>query len=65
MEQIAIEVCDVHKFFKIYHDRGRQLKDIFVYGNINKYTVNEVLKGISFSVKKGETIGLIGRNFTT
>ncbi len=62
MEQIAIEVCDVHKFFKIYHDRGRQLKDIFVYGNINKYTVNEVLKGISFSVKKGETIGLIGSN---
>lgn len=58
----VIEVCDVHKFFKVYKDRGRQLKDVFVYRNLNKYTTNEVLRGISFSVKKGESIALIGHN---
>ncbi len=60
-KETVIEVKDVYKGFKVYYDRGRTLKERFVLHN-NKYSYREVLKGISFSVKKGEAVALIGRN---
>lgn len=60
--QNVIEVHDVEKQFKIYSDRGRQLKDYFSTRGRNKYELRQVLRGISFEVKKGESVGLIGRN---
>lgn len=58
----AIEVNGVEKSFKVYFDRGKQLKDVVIFRNFNKYTRRDVLKGISFEVKKGETVALIGKN---
>lgn len=58
----VIEVNDVRKSFKVYKDRGYMLKEMVLFANRRKYEVHEVLKGISFSVKKGEAIGLIGQN---
>lgn len=58
----VIEVKDVRKSFKVYKDRGYMLKEMVLFANRRKYEVHEVLKGISFSVKKGEAIGLIGQN---
>lgn len=58
----AIEVRDVTKKFKIYFDKGNQLKERLLFKERNKYEEREVLKGISFDVKKGEAIGLIGHN---
>ena len=58
----AIEVKNVKKSFKIYYDKGSQLKEKILFRNRNRYEKREVLKGISFSVKKGEAIGLIGHN---
>lgn len=58
----AIEVKDVTKKFKIYKDRGWMLKEMVLFANRRKYEEHEVLKGISFDVKKGEAIGLIGHN---
>lgn len=60
--QNAIEVNEVKKSFKVYYDRGNQLKDAVVFRNFRKYNYRDVLKGISFSVKKGETLALIGKN---
>lgn len=58
----AIEVRDVKKKFKIYYDKGNDLKDRILFRNRSHYEDRWVLKGISFSVKKGEAIGLIGHN---
>ena len=58
----AIEVKDVKKKFKVYYDKGSTLKEKLLHASRNKYEEREVLKGISFSVKKGEAVGLIGHN---
>lgn len=61
-QQNAIEVNDVKKGFKVFHDRGYMLKEIVLFANRRKYEIHEVLKGISFEVRKGEAIGVIGQN---
>lgn len=58
----AIQVSNVKKSFKIYYDKGRTLKEKILHANRNKYEKREVLSGISFHVKKGEAVGLIGQN---
>ena len=58
----AIEVKNVKKQFKIFVDRGNTLKERALFSKRRKYDYREVLKGISFEVKKGEAIGLIGHN---
>lgn len=58
----AIEVKNVKKVFKVYHDKGNTLKERALHWSRNVYEEREVLKGISFDVRKGEAIGLIGHN---
>lgn len=58
----AIEVNDVKKAFKVYYDRGITVKDKALSRGRGRYELREVLRGISFEVKKGEAIGLIGKN---
>ncbi len=58
----AIEVHDIKKTFRVYLDKGHTLKDIVLFKKRRAYENREVLKGISFEVKKGEAIGLIGHN---
>ena len=58
----AIEVKHITKKFKIYHDKGHMLKERALHWSRNKYEINQVLKDISFDVKKGEAIGLVGHN---
>lgn len=58
----AIEVHDITKSFKVYYDRGKTLKERLVTPGRNKAETRQVLKGISFDVKKGEAIGIIGKN---
>lgn len=58
----AIEVYDITKKFKVYMDKGKTLKELTLFSKRRKYEEREVLKGISFEVKKGEAIGLIGHN---
>lgn len=58
----AIEVRNVKKKFKIYYDKGSDLKDRILFRNRSHYEDRWVLKGISFNVKKGEAVGLVGHN---
>ncbi|MBQ1339127.1 MAG: ABC transporter ATP-binding protein, partial [Ruminococcus sp.] len=60
--ETAIEVNNITKNFKVYLDKGAQLKERLLFRKRNKYELRQVLKGISFTVKKGEAIGLIGHN---
>ena len=59
---IAIEVRNVTKRFKVYLDKGAQLKERLLFRKRSRYEERKVLRGISFDVKKGEAIGLIGHN---
>ena len=58
----VIKVNNVKKSFKVYKDRGYMLKEMVLFANRRKYEIHDVLKGISFSVGKGEAVGLIGQN---
>jgi ABC-2 type transport system ATP-binding protein len=58
----SIEVTNITKSFKVYLDKGSTLKEKVLFRNRRKYEKREVLKGISFAVKKGTGVGLIGQN---
>lgn len=58
----SIEVKDVSKSFKVYYDKGNELKEKLLFWKRNSYENRVVLDKISFTVKKGEAVGLIGRN---
>mgnify|MGYP001047500674 CR=1 FL=1 len=58
----VIEVHEVHKKFKSYYDKSNNLKEKLLHRNRNRYQCFWVLQGISFNVKRGEAIGIIGRN---
>jgi len=58
----AIEVRNVKKKFRVYFDKGHTLKEKALFLLRRKYEEREVLKDISFAVKKGEAVGLIGSN---
>jgi ABC-2 type transport system ATP-binding protein len=60
--EYTIEVKNVKKKFKVYYDKGRSLKEKVLFRNRNRYEEHWVLNGISFNVKKGEAIGIIGHN---
>lgn len=60
--EIAIDVRDVTKSFKVYLDKGAQLKERLLFRKRSCYEERKVLRGISFTVKKGEAVGLIGHN---
>lgn len=58
----AIEVHNLKKMFKVYYDKGNQLKERILFWKRNKYEERWVLNGIDFEVKKGEAVALIGHN---
>lgn len=58
----AIEVHNITKAFKIYLDKGHTMKEKLLFRKRRAYEERNVLNGISFEVKKGEAIGLIGHN---
>lgn len=60
--EYAIEVNNVKKQFKVYYDKGKTMKDKVLFWKRNDAEIHQVLNGINFKVKRGEAVGLIGRN---
>lgn len=60
----AIVVNGVWKMFRLYHERANMLKEVFInlFRGGDKYDDFWALKDVSFSVQKGEAVGIIGRN---
>lgn len=62
MTELAVEVRDVWKKFRLYHERNQSLKSAFMRGRTSRHEDFWALQGISLDVEKGTTHGLIGRN---
>ena len=67
-QELAIQVRDVHKIYRRYGRRKQfaTLKSALLSGSVAREmrpdTVFEALKGVSFTVAKGRTFGIVGRN---
>lgn len=63
-EDIAIAVKDLRKSFKLPTEKAWGLKQAIFnrLKGVKGYRKQEVLKGISFEVRKGEFLGIVGRN---
>jgi ABC-type polysaccharide/polyol phosphate transport system ATPase subunit len=61
-DDYAIEVDNISKKFRVYLDEGHTFKEVLLFRNRRKYEERHVLNGISFKVRKGEALGLIGHN---
>ena len=62
MENWAIEVRDVEKYFKVYTDKGSTLAEKAIFLTRIRHENRAVLKGISFQIPRGQAVGFIGRN---
>jgi len=60
--EIAISVADISKRYQIYDASSDRLKQIFTRGRKHYFREFEALKNISFDVRRGETVGIIGSN---
>ena len=60
MDELSIEVKNVHLSYRIL--KKYSIKKIYKSFKKENIKNKEVLKGISFSVKKGEIVGIVGNN---
>ncbi len=58
----AVEINDVSKMFKLYHENVRSLKEKVLFFNKRGYEEFWALKDVDIKVKPGETLGIIGAN---
>jgi len=57
-----IEIKNVSKSFKIYHDKATTLKERLLFLRSSKADVYWALKNINLTIETGKTVGLIGHN---
>lgn len=57
-----IVVNNISKIYKMYNSPMDRLKEAFSIHDIKYHTVFRALKNISFTVKEGEILGILGRN---
>lgn len=62
MTDIAISVNHISKVYKLYDNPMDRLKESLGLSRKKKYKEHYALNDISFEIKKGETVGIIGTN---
>ncbi len=62
MANMAVEVQDVSKRFRLYHERYTSLKEKVIHIGRTPYEDLWAVNNVSFDVKEGETVGILGRN---
>ncbi len=62
MDAPVIEVSHITKTYKLYARNRDRLKDSFGIGKKKRYTEHHALSDLSFTVDKGECVGIIGTN---
>ncbi len=62
MSDIAVEVKDVSKRFRLAHGRYNSLKERIIHGGRTPTEDFWALKNVALQVREGETVGILGRN---
>lgn len=62
MSDIAIKVDNISKLYKLYDKPADRFKEALGLTKEKKYKEHFALADVSFEVKKGETVGIIGTN---
>lgn len=62
MTDIAISVNSISKMYKLYDNPMDRLKESLGLSKKKKYREHYALNDVSFQVRKGETVGIIGTN---
>lgn len=62
MDNIAIEVKDLEKVYKLYDKPSDRLKEALRIGRGKRHTEHRALKGVDLSIRQGECVGIIGTN---
>ena len=61
-DDIAISVRNLTKSYRLFGHPGDRIKQFFSLGLKQYHREFTALKDVSFDIKKGETVGIIGRN---
>ncbi|MEZ3507841.1 MAG: ABC transporter ATP-binding protein [Lachnospiraceae bacterium] len=62
MDNIAIQVTDVEKIYKLYDKPSDRLKEALGIGRGKHHTEHRALKGVNLTIRQGECVGIIGTN---
>ena len=62
MATTAVQFADVHKRYRVYHERYRSLKEIAMHRRFGEWEDRWALSGVNLEIVHGETFGLIGPN---
>ncbi|UUX49983.1 ABC transporter ATP-binding protein [Nisaea acidiphila] len=61
-ETFAIDISGITKVFNVYRQPLDRLKQALFRGRRNYFTPFTALQNVSFQVRRGETVGIVGRN---
>lgn len=59
---IAISAKNLTKTYRIFGHPGDRLKQALMFGRVRLHREFTALRDVSFEVRKGETVGIVGRN---
>ena len=62
MENIAIQVTNLEKVYKLYDKPSDRIKEALGFGRGRHHTEHHALKGVDLTVYQGECVGIIGTN---
>ncbi|MFM8382969.1 MAG: ATP-binding cassette domain-containing protein, partial [Actinomycetota bacterium] len=62
MSAVAVEVRDLWKSYRLYHERNQYLKAAILRGRRSRFEEFWALKGVSLEIPSGMTLGVIGSN---
>ncbi len=62
MDNIAIQVTDIEKVYKLYDKPSDRLWEALGFGRGKHHTEHHALKKVSMTIKQGECVGIIGTN---
>ena len=62
MDNIAIQVTNVEKVYKLYDKPSDRIREALGFGRGKHHTEHHALKGVDLTIRQGECVGIIGTN---
>lgn len=62
MDNIAIQVTNVEKIYKLYDKPSDRIKEAMGFGRGKHHREHHALKGVNMTIRQGECVGIIGTN---